>query len=204
MARQKEPFAQRADERELGTIARLQQGTLRSYTVGALPVLNRLLERMNLEEILQSHLPRDDPRSKLPVAKGLLALVKNLLVSREPIYGLGEWAARYDPKFLGLTPQQVLALNDDRAGRCLSIFFHGDRPQVVLDVVGHVVRAFTLSLDELHNDSTTVSFFGAYSDAAEEKQRRGQRTLAITWGHNKELPQQNSWVNFGSGSLPRA
>ncbi|MGO8785769.1 MAG: IS1634 family transposase [Terriglobia bacterium] len=186
MARQKEPFAQRADERELGTIARLQQGTLRSYTVGALPVLNRLLERMNLEEILQSHLPRDDPRSKLPVAKGLLALVKNLLVSREPIYGLGEWAARYDPKFLGLTPQQVLALNDDRAGRCLSIFFHGDRPQVVLDVVGHVVRAFTLSLDELHNDSTTVSFFGAYSDAAEEKQRRGQRTLAITWGHNKD------------------
>jgi transposase len=186
MAKRKKPHAHRTDEKELGTVARLDQGTLRSYTVGALPILNRMLERMNLEEVLQSYLPREDSRSKLPVAKGLLVLVKNLLMSREPIYGLGEWAARHDPKFLDLTPEQVVALNDDRLGRCLTIFFHGDRPSVVLEVVGHVVHAFTLALDELHNDSTTVSFFGAYTDAAEEKQRRDQRTLAITWGHNKD------------------
>jgi transposase len=56
----------------------------------------------------------------------------------------------------------------------------------VLDLVRHVVREFTLGMDELHNDSTSVSFFGAYAEAAEEKQRRNQKTLAITWGHNKD------------------
>jgi len=170
----------------LGTVARFHQGTLRSSTVGALPIVNQILKRMNLEEILEAHLPPQNRRCKLPVARGLLLLVKNLLLSREPIYGLGEWAARYDPAPLGLSPEQVLALNDDRAGRCLSVFFHCDRPAVVLEVVRHVVREFTLGMDELHNDSTSVSFFGAYAEAAEETLRRNQKTLAITWGHSKD------------------
>src|SRR5206468_6470599 len=44
---------------------------------------------------------------------------------------------------------------------------------------------FQVSLDELHNDSTTVSFYGAYDDAAEESEQRGRPTHAITWGHSK-------------------
>lgn len=168
-----------------GLIAEGGGQRLRSSTLGALPILDRILKRMNLEEILQAHLPREDPRSKLPVAKGLLLLVKNLLVSREPIYGLGEWAARYDAKWLGFSPEQLLALNDDRAGRCLSIFFHSDRPGLILALVRHVVREFVLGLDELHNDSTSVSVYGAYREAAEEGRRRDQKTLAITYGHSK-------------------
>jgi hypothetical protein len=31
---------------------------------------------------------------------------------------------------------------------------------LIMDVVIHVVREFEVSLDELHNDCTTVSFFG--------------------------------------------
>jgi transposase len=159
---------------------------LRSSTIGALPLLDHILQRMNLEEILQAHLPREDPRSKLPVAKGLLLLVKNLLVSREPLYGLSEWAAGYDPKWLGLSAEQLLALNDDRLGRCLTLFFHSDRPGLILALVRHVVREFALGLDELHNDSTSVSFFGAYDEAAAEDQRRGRKTLAITYGYSKD------------------
>jgi len=81
---------------------------------------------------------------KVPAAKALLVLVRNLLVSREPLYGIGEWAAGYAPDHLGLTPQQ------------------------------------------LHNDSTTITFHGNYADAAEEGTRSGKTTLAITWGHNKD------------------
>ncbi|MBV8678196.1 MAG: hypothetical protein JO355_13625, partial [Planctomycetaceae bacterium] len=33
---------------------------------------------------------------------------------------------------------------------------------------------------------TTVTFSGAYLDAAVESRRRGQARLAITWGHNKD------------------
>ena len=124
----------------LGTVAQLAQGTLRSCTVGALPILNHLLQRLNLAAILQEHLPREDRRRKLPVVQGLLVLLKNLLISREPIYGLGEWASRYDPPLLGLSPEQLRALNDDRVGRCLTILFHSNRPGLILEVVRHVVQ----------------------------------------------------------------
>ena len=81
----------------VGGVAHGAQGTLRSATVGALPILNDLLERMRLEEFLRAYLPPEDPRTKLSSAKALLVLLRNLLVSREPIYGIGEWAARQAP-----------------------------------------------------------------------------------------------------------
>jgi transposase len=159
---------------------------LRSCTVGALPILQQLLQRLHLEEILQRHLPPPDRRSLVSVVRGLLLLVLNLLIAREPLYGLGDWARHYDPQQLGLSPEQVLALNDDRVGRCLTVFFHGNRPALLLFLIQHVLREFAVSLAELHNDSTTVSFCGAYREANEEKSRRGQTTPAITWGHSKD------------------
>lgn len=186
MTQRSNPSSRRAPQRELGSVAHLPQGTLRSCTIGALPILNHLLQRLHLESILQTYLPRADPRRTLPVAQGLMVLVKNLLLCREPLYGLGDWAARYDPLSLGLTAEHIQALNDDRIGRCLTVLFHCDRTGLILDVVRHVVQEFSVRLDELHNDSTTVSFFGAYSEAATEKDRRDHRTLAITWGHSKD------------------
>src|SRR5664280_3769662 len=53
-------------------------------------------------------------------------------------------------------------------------------------VVAHAVRVFGVSLDELHNDSTTITFHGDYENAAEEQTWRGQLRRAITWGHNKD------------------
>jgi len=169
-----------------GMVTRLTPGTLHSRTLGALPILNDILRRMNLEAVLQAHLPPDHRRCRVPTARGLRLLVLNLLLAREPLYGLGEWALRHDPDQLGLTPEQLLALNDDRLGRCLTAFFHCPRPSFVLDLMQHVIAEFSLDLDELHNDSTTLSFTGAYRDAAVEKSRRGQTTPAITWGHSKD------------------
>jgi hypothetical protein len=58
-----------------------------------------------------------------------------------------------------------------------------------LAVVRHVVKEFQVLLDELHNDSTTVTFVGAYITAAEEKRYLGRPTSAITFGHNKVSSQ---------------
>jgi len=140
---------------------------------------------MRLEDILREHLPPDDARTKVPTVRCLLLLVRNVLLSREPIYGLKEWAERYAPDLLGLTQEQLGQLNDDRVGRCLDRLFDGTTPQLLMDVVRQMVREFDLKLDELHNDSTTISFFGQYEEAAEEGECRGQPTAAITHGHSK-------------------
>ena len=169
-----------------GRIARAAGRTLNSYSIGALPILDRLFDRLRLESILRDHLPREDRRSRIPTATGLLLLLKNLLVSREPLYGIGEWAARHVPGLLGLSPDQLPSLNDDRVGRCLDRLFDADIPSLTLAVVVHAVREFAVDLDELHNDSTTITFHGDYETADQERTLRGRLRLAITWGHNKD------------------
>ncbi len=87
---------------------------------------------------------------------------------------------------MGLSPEQVTALNDDRVGRSLDHLFDAALPTLTLRLVQHMVRAFGVSLDELHNDSTTITFHGDYERADEERTLRGQLRRAITWGHNKD------------------
>src|SRR3954471_16538177 len=158
---------------------------LRSYDVGALPLLQHVVARMQLQRILSDHLPRDDSRTELPTVTALLVLFANLLMAREPVYGVGEWAALFPPDLLGLREQDLSRLHDDRLGRGLDRMFEGIGPTLILAVVRHVIQEFTISLDELHNDSTTVSFYGAYDEAGQESEQRGRPTLAITWGHSK-------------------
>jgi transposase len=170
----------------LGTTARAAGRTLYSSTIGVLPILDGFFQRLRLKSILHAHLPREDRRSRIPTATGLLLLLKNLLVSREPLYGIGEWAARQVPGCLGLLPAQLPSLNDDRVGRCLDRLFSADIPTLALAVVLHAVREFGVSLDELHNDSTTITLHGDYETADQERTLRGRLRLAVTWGHNKD------------------
>lgn len=167
-------------------VARTTGTTLRSYAVGALPILNDILKRMRLEEFLRDCLPPEDRRTKLSPAKAILVLLRNLLVSRDPIYGVGEWAVCHAPDLLGLATVDIDRLNDDCVGRALDRLFLADVPSLVLSVAAHAVKEFGVSLDELHNDSTTVSFCGAYTGAAMEQRFLGRPTLAITFGHNKD------------------
>ena len=160
--------------------------TLNSRKVGALPLLNRFFRTLRLDEALGGRLPREDRRHRVSNTTALLLLARNLLVARAPLYGVGQWAARYDPALLGLTESQLAALNDDRVGRALDKLFDADIPTLVLNVATHAVRQFAVELDQLHNDSTTITFHGDYNSAAEERTLRGQLRTAITWGHNKD------------------
>jgi transposase len=160
--------------------------TLHSRRVGALPILERFFRALRIDEALRDRLPREDRRHRVSHTTALLLLARNLLVSRAPLYGVGEWAARHEPALLGLTEGQLAALNDDRVGRALDKLFDADIPTLVLDVATRAVRQFAVALDELHNDSTTITFHGDYDSAAEERTLRGQLRAAITWGHNKD------------------
>ncbi len=186
---------------------------LRSRRVGALPILDRFLERLRIREFLRKHLPREDRRSRVPTstatatATALLLLVRNLLVSREPLYGLGDWAARHDTCWLDIADEQLPTLNDDRIGRGLDRLFDADIAALALDVAAHAVRDFDVTLDELHSDSTTVTFHGDYEDADRERTLRGRLRLAVTWGHNKDhrpdLKQLLSILTVsGDGAVP--
>jgi transposase len=174
--------------RQPGETARAKgrKRALNSRRIAALPILDHFLRRLRLREFLLDHLPHEDGRTRVPTATALLVLLRNLLLSREPLYGVGEWAARHEPELLGLSDRQLAALNDDRIGRCLDRLFDANVPALALEVAAHAVREFDVSLDELHNDSTTITFHGDYESADRERTLRGRLRLAVTWGHNKD------------------
>jgi len=157
-----------------------------THSVGAMPILNRLLKRMRLQEFLQRHLPPEDNRTKVDTPRVVLLLLKNLLVSREPVYGVAEWACNFGPELFDLWPEDLQHLNDDRVGRCTERMFQALDTNLMMDVVTHVIQEFDVCLDELHNDSTTVTFHGDYPDADTERLSDGHLVPAITWGHNKD------------------
>ena len=66
------------------------------------------------------------------------------------------------------------------------LFRSADIPSLALAVVVHAVREFAVDLDELHNDSTSITFHGDYESADRERTLRGRLRLAVTWGHNKD------------------
>ena len=96
---------------------------LQSWTIGALPIVNGILDQMGFEQLLEMHLPPDGPRTVIPTSRAVMLLVRNILLSREPIYGVGEWAQRYAPDLLGITSSKLKHLNDDRVGRALDRLF---------------------------------------------------------------------------------
>jgi transposase len=181
------PKARRAKGVVSGQRARKRAGsTLLSHRVGAIPLLKRIMERMHLEQLLDEHILAQGRRPYLSTAKVLSILVCNLLESREPMYGVAEWASHYAPDLFGLEVEDLEHLNDDRVGRCLDRVFVSLDSELVMSVVRQVVQEFDVSLDELHNDSTTISFFGSYGDAQQEGLIQNRLAPAIIWGHSKD------------------
>lgn len=173
-------------ELPVGATATSGELRLRGFQVGALPLVNHYLQRFKLTELLRRHLPPDDVRRTIPTERIVLLLVRNVLVSRQPLYGIPHWVARHAPELFDLYHQEVSALQDDRLGDCLARLFHATTPELTLAVVRSAIDEFRVTLDELHNDSTSVSFHGAYPTARQSR-RNGQREQpAITWGHSKD------------------
>ncbi len=88
--------------------------TLRTETVGCLPIVNHFLGRMGVGERLGTYLAKGDARLRLAPATVIGVVVRNIVVAHRPVYAIGEWAAPYAPALLGLGPGGAAALNDDR------------------------------------------------------------------------------------------
>ena len=179
-----------------------------SHRLGALPLINHFLDRIGLDALLARWLPEPDRRFKLLPRTAIRLLVVNLLVGRAPLYGLGEWAAPYAPGLLGLPGADTAWLNDDRVGRALVTLFDADRASLLTELIVGVVAEFGINTSEMHNDSTSVSVHGQYTDS-DGSPRRGKPTPAVTFGHSKDHRpdlKQLVWILTVSadGSVPMA
>jgi transposase len=152
--------------------------------LGPLPIINHFIARMGLDDALARRVPSDQ-RCAIPHARALGVLLRSIVVEREPIYRQQETVNGFAAGMFGITAEEMARLGDDRLGRALDRLFDADRAALLTDVVLAVGRAFALKFDEFHNDSTTVSFYGAYRGAWGRK-IRGRTAPAITYGISKD------------------
>ena len=163
----------------------IEHSSLESLEVGATPVVHRFLERLQLEALFRRYLPVNRGRpEEVPTSVTLCVLVTNLLLARQPLYALPQWLARRVPEHLGLEPEQVDLMGDDRLGRALDRLHRADRASLLTALVVQTVREFQVELEQFHNDTTTVTFSGAYRNQAPAEQQ--DRPPRITFGYNKD------------------
>src|SRR5215469_15839754 len=158
--------------------------TLRTERLGPLPLINHFIQRTGLEDVLDRYVP-SDARCVVPYSRALGVLLRSIIVEREPIYRQQETVNGFAAGMFGITAEEMEHLGDDRLGRALDRLFDADRAALLTDVVLAVGQAFALKFDEFHNDSTTVSFCGAYRSAWGRK-IRGRTAPAIIYGISKD------------------
>ena len=83
-----------------------------------------------------------------------------MTLGRRPLYELESWVQSIDPKCLGLDIEAIKSLNDDRFARAADKLYLADRASLMTAIVINMVDAIKLTLNRVHNDSTTVKAYG--------------------------------------------
>jgi transposase len=116
-------------------------------------------------------------------------MVMNIMVSAKPLYRMEDWLHDY---LDGVTERRFEAAkyNDDRLGRNLDLVFAADRASLMTELSANAIMVHRLETQEIHNDSTSVTFIGAY-DGEDPK------TVKITHGYNKDHRPDCKQIVFG-------
>jgi transposase len=127
--------------------------------VGALPLIQAILERMRLRAILLQYIPTSKHQA-FPQADLLVLLLVNLTLGKDPLYKLAQWIEGLELQALGYESRPAGPLQDDRFGRALDKLYQTDRTSLLTELVASAIRAFGIDSRRLHNDSTSLKAFG--------------------------------------------
>jgi transposase len=133
---------------------------LKKHIRGAIPLIQKIAKRMKLREILTRYI-QPHGNEKIYAVDTLLLLVYNLAIEKNPLYELSEWCSVQDVSALGIQQQnRWFTFTDDRFGKALDKLYLTDRSSLMTEIVTTVVKQFDISMDRIHNDSTSVKAFG--------------------------------------------
>ena len=156
--------------------------------VEILPLVKYYMERLGLVQLFNKYVPNSHGAS-IPPSQVLCTLVMNIMVSAAPLYRVEDWLHDY---LDGIAEgrNEAAKYNDDRLGRCLDLLFEANRSSFLLDLSANAIREHQLEVEEIHNDSTSITFIGAYEGV-------DPKAVNITYGHNKDHRPDCKQMVFG-------
>jgi len=148
---------------------------LRSQKVGSLPVIQHILDTLQVGEILSK------TRSLQAYVPAIELLIKSLLVQPNAIYRVRQWSQLYAPHWIGSG-----TIGDDAIGRALDRLFEADRASLLTHLALSAIDHFDLDTSRIHNDSTSIQFSGAY---AHQNPKGIQLRRGFSKDHRPDLKQ---------------
>jgi Domain of unknown function (DUF4277) len=130
----------------------------RTRAFGPLALIAPLLQRLDIADIIDAHLP-PDPQRHFSHGRVLSLLLAARLCQPTALVNVPAWAEDTAADLLWDIPAHCL--NDDRLGRALDAFFT-QRHAILATVAAHALRLAELSPQRLHFDTTHLIFYGAY------------------------------------------
>jgi transposase len=125
---------------------------------GPLALIAPLLQRLDLADIIDGHLP-PDPQLAFSHGRVLSLLLAARLCQPTALVNVPTWAEASGADLLWDIPAD--RLNDDRLGRALDAFFT-QRHSILATVAAEALRLAELAPQCLHFDTTHLIFYGAY------------------------------------------
>lgn len=156
----------------------LEQFEARFKQVDVLPMVKHFMDQLDLFNLFSKYVP-SATASLAEHAEGLCALTANIICANKPLYKVREWLQQYSDG-LGVDPVNASLFNDDRLARDLSALFRADRHSLMTEVSCNAISVHKLLTDEIHNDSTSVTFIGKYNTPDPE-------AVKLKHGHNKDF-----------------
>jgi transposase len=156
--------------------------------VDVLPMVKHYMNSLDLYNLFKKYVPAAN-NCLAEHAQSLCIITANIICDNKPLYKVQEWLAKYAD---GLTNEPVNAdkFNDDRLGRSLSALFNADRHSLMTEVSCNAIKLHKLLTDEIHNDSTTVTFIGQYANPDAD-------AVQLRHGHNKDFRPDCKQIVFG-------
>jgi hypothetical protein len=126
--------------------------------IGPLALIDPLLDQLDVEAIIDRHLP-PDPQLEYSHGQVLRLLLAARLCQPTALVNVAAWAEKTGADIFANMPADKL--NDDRLGRALDAFFE-HRHSILGSCTAQALQVTGLSLQRLHFDPTDVVLCGAY------------------------------------------
>jgi len=166
----------------------MEQFKTRFKQVDVLPMVKHFMDALDLFSLFEKYVPAA-PDSLADHAESLCILTANIVCDNKPLYKVKEWLSNYSDGIVD-EPIEANLFNDDRLARSLSALFHADRHSLMTELSSNSISVHKLLIDEIHNDSTTVTFIGNYENPDPD-------AVKLKHGHNKDFRPDCKQVVFG-------
>jgi transposase len=168
--------------------ALMEQFETRFKQVDVLPMVKYFMDQLDLFNLFSKYVPAA-AGSLAEHAQSLCILVANIICDNKPLYKVQEWLRQYSDGLV-TEPIEPGFFNDDRLARALTALFRSDRHSLMTEVTGNAILVHRLLTEEIHNDSTSVTFIGKYDTP-------DPQAVKLKHGHNKDFRPDCKQVVFG-------